>query len=86
MKYFCRPGWCGSVDCEPKGLWFDSWSGNMPGLWARFLAEGIYERQPVNVSLRHQCFSPSLSPSFPISLKINKIFKKKKKYFCNAGL
>ena len=32
-------GWCGSVDgaldCEPKGLQFDSQSGHMPGLWTR---------------------------------------------------
>ena len=34
-----RPGWRGSVDWapawEPKGLWFDSQSGHMPGLQAR---------------------------------------------------
>ena len=34
-----NPGWCGSVDCtpacEPKGWWFDSQSGHMPGLWVR---------------------------------------------------
>ena len=33
---FCSPGWCGSVDCmlscKPKGHWFDSQSGHMPGL------------------------------------------------------
>ena len=31
------PGYCGSVDwvpaCEPKGHWFNSQSGHMPGLW-----------------------------------------------------
>ena len=33
---------------------------------------GACERQPhTDVSLTHQCFSPSLSPSFPLSLKIN---------------
>ena len=30
---------------------------------------GACERQPIDVSLAHQCFSPSLSPSFPLSLK-----------------
>ena len=33
------PGWCSSVDwawaCEPKGCWFNSQLGHMPGLWAR---------------------------------------------------
>ena len=32
---------------------------------------GVCERQPTDVSLSHQCFSPSLSPSLPFSLKIN---------------
>ena len=35
---------------------------------------GTYQRQPTDVSL-HQCFSPSLSPSFPLSLGIT-FFKK----------
>ena len=25
----------------------------------------VFERQPMNVSLAHQCFSPSFSPPFP---------------------
>ena len=33
------------------------------------LAQGTNERQPIDVSLSHGCFSPSL----PLSLKINKI-------------
>ena len=33
---------------------------------------GMCERQPIDVSLAHRCFSPSLSPSLPCSLKINK--------------
>ena len=74
-KFFCL-GWCGSVDwasaCEPKGHRFDSWSGHMPGLWAR---------SPVGGARGNQCFSPCLSPSFPLSLKINKILKKKKRSF-----
>ena len=44
------------------------------------------ERSPVrflvrahacDASLSHQCFSPSLSPFLPLSLKINKIFFRK---------
>ena len=70
------PGWCGSVDwepaCEPKGRWFNSQSGHMPGLRARSPVGGTWE------ATTHQCFSPSLSP--PICLKINKIlFHKNKK-------
>ena len=37
---------------------------------------GACDRQPVDVSLAHWCFSPSLSPFLPFSLKVNKIFKK----------
>ena len=37
--YEACTGWCGSVAwvlaCEPKGHWFDSQSGHMPGLQAR---------------------------------------------------
>ena len=33
---------------------------------------GACERQPVDVSLTHGCFSPSLSSPLPHSLKINK--------------
>ena len=45
---------------------------HMPGLqvWSPF--GGIYERQPIPISLAHQCVSPSLSPFLPLSLKINK--------------
>ena len=39
---------------------------------------GAYKRQQTNaVALKHHCFSPSLSHSLPLSLKINKIFLKK---------
>ena len=69
---FC-PGWCGSVDwvlaCEPKGCWFDFCSGHLPALWARSPVGGVQE------ATTHWCFSPFLSPSLPLSLKINKIFK-----------
>ena len=41
---------------------------------------GVCERQLINGSLAHlaQCISSSLPPSIPLSLKINKILKKKK--------
>ena len=35
----------------------------------------VCTRQLVDVSLAHQCFAPSVSPSFPLTLKINKILK-----------
>ena len=67
---FCS-GWCSSVDWvslyEPKGHWFNSQSGHMPGLQAGGVKEAI----------THGYFSPSLSPSLPFSLKINKIIFKK---------
>ena len=38
LSFTFYPGWCVSLDlaqaCQPKGLWFDSPPGNMPGLWA----------------------------------------------------
>ena len=62
------PGWCDSVDwvltCEPKGHWFDSQSGHMPGLWARSPVGGTRE------ATTHWCFSPSFS--FPSPLSENK--------------
>ena len=71
FKNLNNPGWCGSVDCplshKPKGRWFDSRSGHMPGLWARPLAGGAREA----TDLAHQCFSPCLSPFLTLSLKIN---------------
>ena len=30
---------------------------------------GVCERQPINISFTHQCVSPSLPPSLPLSLK-----------------
>ena len=43
-----------------------------------------WKRQPINVSLSHQCFSPSLSPSLTLSLKIN--FKKGSAFpFCTPN-
>ena len=66
------PVWCGSVDwvlaCEPKGRWFNSQSGHMPGLRARPPLGGVQE------ATTHWYFSPSL----PISLKISKILKRER--------
>ena len=48
--YRASPGWCVSVDwvlaCKPKGRWFNSQAGHMPGLWARSPMGGAHERQP----------------------------------------
>ena len=63
-------GWCCSVDgapaCEPKSCQFNSWSGILPGLLARPPGGALLE------ATTHWCFSPSLSPSLPLSKKINK--------------
>ena len=70
-------GWCGSVNwalaCEPKGDQCDSQSRHMPGLWTRSPVGGVWE------TTTHWWFSPSLSSSLPLSLKLYKILKKKKK-------
>ena len=57
---------------ESKGHGFDSQSENMPGLPAWSPVGGAWE------ATIHWCFSSSLSPSLPFSLKINKqnLFKK----------
>ena len=62
------PGWCGSTNwaqaCEPKGRWFHSQSGHMPGLWARCPVGGVCE------ATTHWCFCPSLLlPFFPSQKK-----------------
>ena len=46
---------------EPKGHQFNSQSEHMPGLQARSLVGGTRE------ATTHWCFSPSLSPSLPLS-------------------
>ena len=65
-------GWVSSG--KVKGHQFNYWSRHMPGLlvgpwW------GACQRQPIDVSLTHQCFSAYLSPACSFSLKIKK-FKK----------
>ena len=65
------PGWCSSVDwapaCEPGGRWFDSQSV----LRARSPVGGMWE------ATTHQDVSLP-PPSLPLSLKLNKILKKRK--------
>ena len=60
------PGWCSSVDwawaCKPKGCWFDSQLGHMPGLQTRSPVGDTWG------ATTHWCFSPSPSPSLPLSL------------------
>ena len=68
------PGWCGSVDwassCEPKGRWFHSQSGHMPGLWARSPVGGACLRQlHIDVSLN------LFLPPFPSKNKFKKCKK-----------
>ena len=64
---------------RPKGQEFNSQSGHVPGWWIQSQA-GACTRgsrmvflSHINVSLplslSHQCFSPSLSPSLPLTLK-----------------
>ena len=64
------PGWCGSVDralaCGPKGHQFNFQSGHVSGLQARSPVGGVQK------AAIHGCFSPSLSPSLLLFLKINK--------------
>ena len=54
-----------SVACELKAHQFDSRSGHMPGVWARSPVGSLQEAA-------NRCFSPSVSPSHPLSLNINK--------------
>ena len=67
-----RSGWCRSVDwapaCKPKGHWFDSQSGYMPGLRTR---------SPVGGAPRgnHTLMFLFLSFSLPFPLSKNKYIK-----------
>ena len=81
IKMMISPGWCGLVDrvlaCKPKGCSFDSQPGHMPGLQAGPPMGGARE------ATTQRCFSPSLSPSCPLSLKITKSIKSLKKRMIN---
>ena len=67
---FSSSGWCGSgiwaPACELKG--HHSIPGQSTCLGCGPGSPlGACQGQPVHVSLTHQCFSPSLSPSLPLS-------------------
>ena len=75
-KSLLSPGWCGSViewwmQTERSPFWFlvrarAQAAGQVPS-W------GVCERQLIDVSLTHCCFS-SLSLSLPFPLKVNNFF------------
>ena len=69
-------GWAWS--CKANDCGFNSQSGHMRGLQVIGLVPswGTCERQLIDISLFHRRFFPSLSPSLPLSLKINKSLKK----------
>ena len=77
------PGWCSSVDwvlaCEPKGSWFKSQSEHMPGSQARSPVGGAWE------ATTHWCFSPSLSPLLPLSIKRKKEKEKKENWISSLN-
>ena len=56
---------------KAKDRRFNPWSGHTSGL----LVWSPVRAQPIDASLSHQCFSPSLSPFLLLSLKTNKILK-----------
>ena len=73
------PDLCGSVGWalshKANDHWFNSHSGDLPGLWFGPWLRHIWEATD-------RCFSltsvfHSLSPSLPFSIKVNKIFSKK---------
>ena len=57
------------IECRPANQkvthQFNSWSGHMPGMWARFPNGGVCEGQPNDVSLPHWFLIASL-PHFPL--------------------
>ena len=69
--------------------WIERWPANqgvnglIPSLGTCLVADQVLSWQSINVSLAHRCFSPSLSPSLLLCLKINKILKKKKSHGIN---
>ena len=55
---------------KPEGCQFNSQSGNIPGLQVRSpVAPTQRQKRMISVSLWHLCFSPSISPALPFSLK-----------------
>ena len=73
------------VECPPANL---SVASSIPGQGTYLDCGpgsqlGVWKRQPINVSLTHQSFSPSFSPSLPLSLKNKLNLKKKGKGNCH---
>ena len=62
------PDWCGSVGCPPEK---QKVSGLIPGQGTCLGCRPGPQRRALEASI-HGCFSPSLSPSLPLSLKISK--------------
>ena len=58
------------IGCRPSKQ-FHSPSGHLPRLRVRFLVRVHAGGSPL-MSLSNRCFPPSLSPSLPLSLKVNK--------------
>ena len=79
-KYKLGPYWCGLVGWTftRRGHQFNSWSGYMPGLWVRSLVRASV-RERLSMFLSYNGVSiPLFLSSPPLTLKINKIFLKKK--------
>ena len=53
--------------CPVNCCRFNSQSGHMPRLWVWAPVRDAYERQPIAVSLSHQCSSPTFSLPPPLS-------------------
>ena len=66
-----KKSWLVWLSGQSASLWTERSPVRFPVRWARPQL-GTCETQPIDVSLAHRCFSPSLSPSFPLSLKVNK--------------
>ena len=66
------PDWCSSGDWvlawEPKGHWFNSQSGHMPGMQARSSVGDIQKATHIDVSL------PLFLPLLPLSKNKTKSF------------
>ena len=72
--------WAGHCPANQKVTGFVAHQGTSLGLRPG-PRKGVCERQPIDFSLAYPYFSPSLFPSLPLSLKLNKIFKKYIKLF-----
>ena len=72
--------------CELKGCQFNSWSGHMPGFWARSPVGGVWEAADQCFSHTLMFLSLSFSLPSPLSKKINKtlFLKKGSTATCNS--